>query len=491
VAAALAIQIDATRLRRARRRPVADLAAYDLFVRGMERLRGGSFEDDLAARRLFERARELEPSFARAQVGLSLSYFNDWSCQAWERWDENETRAFEHARAAVELDEGDAVAHMVLGRILLYRRRFDAAERHVDLALRLNPNDAELLIQLTLAKALLGEGTEAVALAEKAMRLHPLHPDWYFALAALSHLIARELRSGIALARKAWKATVDLPAFVAAALAELGEREAATEHLRVFREEFREKVLFGREPEPGEGLRWILDVNPLRRDEDAAFLVQALRKAGLDEDPDDARRAAPLPLGPGGGGGEGGAGRGPAAHAAVFRRDGDEEGLWRLVFQGEEVTLADVKGFRDLARLLAQPGVPVHAIELADRVAPAHDDEPVLDARARREMEGRIRELQQELDAAEQAHDLGRAERARAELERLVDELARSLGLGGRTRRLGSAGERARTAVTWRIRSAIKKIARAHPALGRHLENAVRTGTTCVYRPEAPVDWEL
>ena len=28
-------------------------------------------------------------------------------------------------------------------------------------------------------------------------------------------------------------------------------------------------------------------------------------------------------------------------------------------------------------------------------------------------------------------------------------------------------------------------------ALGRHLENAVRTGTWCSYRPEAPVAWEL
>ena len=50
--------------------------------------------------------------------------------------------------------------------------------------------------------------------------------------------------------------------------------------------------------------------------------------------------------------------------------------------------------------------------------------------------------------------------------------LSGALGLGGRSRRLGSAAERARTAVTWRIRNAIRKIATAHPALGRHLENA-------------------
>jgi hypothetical protein len=43
--------------------------------------------------------------------------------------------------------------------------------------------------------------------------------------------------------------------------------------------------------------------------------------------------------------------------------------------------------------------------------------------------------------------------------------------------------------VTWRIRSALTKIEDAHPALGRHLRNSVRTGTFCSYRPERMVDW--
>jgi hypothetical protein len=45
--------------------------------------------------------------------------------------------------------------------------------------------------------------------------------------------------------------------------------------------------------------------------------------------------------------------------------------------------------------------------------------------------------------------------------------------------------------VTWRIRSAIRKIAAVHPALGRHLENSVHTGTYCAYNPERSIDWRL
>ena len=76
-------------------------------------------------------------------------------------------------------------------------------------------------------------------------------------------------------------------------------------------------------------------------------------------------------------------------------------------------------------------------------------------------------------------------------LDRIVELLSGALGLGGRSRALGSAAERARSAVTWRIRSGVKKIAKAHPRLGRHLENAVRTGTFCIYQPERPVEWRF
>jgi hypothetical protein len=183
-----------------------------------------------------------------------------------------------------------------------------------------------------------------------------------------------------------------------------------------------------------------------------------------------------------------GAIRAALAAQAVFRRDGE---LWTAAFEGQTVRLVEVKGFADLARLLAQPGVEVHCLELADRPVEASSGDVVLDERARREIRARAVDLQREIDDADAAHDLGRAERAREELDQLVDSLAGATGLRGRARGLGSPAERARSTVTWRIRSAIKKVAAAHPRLGRHLDNAVRTGHFCVYQPEAAIDWQL
>jgi hypothetical protein len=102
-----------------------------------------------------------------------------------------------------------------------------------------------------------------------------------------------------------------------------------------------------------------------------------------------------------------------------------------------------------------------------------------------------VRELQADIDAAEADNDYARAEKARIELDMLVDHLTAALGLGGRSRRGAGTAERARSAVTQRIRSTIRRLGAAHPELGRHLQASITTGTYCTYRPEHPVDWQL
>ena len=52
-----------------------------------------------------------------------------------------------------------------------------------------------------------------------------------------------------------------------------------------------------------------------------------------------------------------------------------------------------------------------------------------------------------------------------------------------------AAVERARKAVTNRIRQTVARITNVHEALGLHLRNAVHTGTRCLYKPERPIRW--
>jgi hypothetical protein len=190
---------------------------------------------------------------------------------------------------------------------------------------------------------------------------------------------------------------------------------------------------------------------------------------------------------------------GEAGPGGVFRRDGD---VWTLGYHGREVRLRDSKGLRDLAVLLARPGTAVAALDLAGADAgggsrtaepgglhPASDAGELLDSQARQAYRRRLAELEEEASEADAFADAERSARIAAERDSLVAALAEAYGLGGRPRRAGSAAERARTAVTARIKDAIRRIGDAHPQLGRHLTRSVRTGTFCSYEPEQPVRW--
>jgi tetratricopeptide (TPR) repeat protein len=180
----------------------------------------------------------------------------------------------------------------------------------------------------------------------------------------------------------------------------------------------------------------------------------------------------------------------PAQPANVFHREGD---VWTLGYAGRVVLLKDVKGLRDLATLIAHPGREVAASDLASApgAVPQAGLGDVVDRRARAAYKARLLELDGELEEADRAGDTERSARAHEERAAILGQLAGAYGLGGRPRRIGDDTERARQAVTWRIRDALARVEAVHPPLGQHLRRSVRTGTFCVYAPDEPVDWSL
>jgi hypothetical protein len=172
-----------------------------------------------------------------------------------------------------------------------------------------------------------------------------------------------------------------------------------------------------------------------------------------------------------------------------FRRGGDG---WLVAWSGNPTWIPDSKGMRDISALLARPGVEVHVADLTGgRAGVDRGTGEVLDRRARDEYRRRLAELDAELADAEANHDRGRIEKAQIERDFFVAELSAAVGLGGRRRVQGDDVERARKAVAGRIKHAIDRIESVDTRLGRHLRNSIRTGTTCSYEPEHPVDWQL
>ena len=481
VAGKLAVRIDDARLQRTRGRSPDELPVYDCWLRGMDCLKHGTLEGDEEARQFFEQALAIDSSYAPAYTGLSLSHYNEWTCDTFHLWDESESNAFDYAVKAATLDDTDAMVHAVLARVTRHRHEHERADHHATRALALNPNDANVLIQVAISQGFGGEAREGYELATRAIRLNPLHSDWYFGIVGLNLCGLGKIDEAESYLAKAGDAIVNFGAYRAACAAMLGDMQRARHEYERFETLYRRKIAFGREPSPGEAVRWVVQVEPFRHIEHSHLMPDALRQAGLVEidveaalnsRPSKMVRPAGIPRPPGN----------------SFIKEGE---VWSMAYEGAGAQLVEVKGFHDLARLLAQPNEPVHCLDLLGAVPTSGSPDEMLDSQARRDYRRRIEELQSELERAETNNDFATVDRARAELDAVVDELAKATGLGGRSRKIGDPAEKARSTVRWRIRAAIKKILAAHLRLGQHLSNSIRTGMFCVYSPESAIDWEL
>ena len=162
-----------------------------------------------------------------------------------------------------------------------------------------------------------------------------------------------------------------------------------------------------------------------------------------------------------------------------------EEDVWSLGWRDRVVRLKHSRALEILDHLLQHPGREVHVLELGGSLEEIDtgDAGEVIDPEAKRAYQRRAKEVAEDLREAEAWDDTGRRDRLRAELEFIEEELSRSVGLGGRTRRATGAAERARVNVTKRLKGVIKKLEKLHPELAAHLESSIRTGLYVGYRP--------
>jgi non-specific serine/threonine protein kinase len=180
--------------------------------------------------------------------------------------------------------------------------------------------------------------------------------------------------------------------------------------------------------------------------------------------------------------------------------------VWQIRYGGKDTHLPDSVGLGYIHRLLRSQGREVSAIELQQRVQQPLSDEsyvsdlsirslddagPAYDERARAEFQKELHRLAREREEAEKEGNQARLR----ELDEETDEIERLLkantGLGGRSRRLDSPGDKARKAVTVAITRSASEIRNRLPELASHLMACVKTGQRCSYSPDPPVAWAL
>jgi hypothetical protein len=175
-------------------------------------------------------------------------------------------------------------------------------------------------------------------------------------------------------------------------------------------------------------------------------------------------------------------------------------GFWEIRYGGGSAIVADSRGMRYIALLIAQAARdprPMHARELValaggQTPAPIELDAKVevLDATARQQLAKRLEDLAAERDRACATEQFEKAAALDEEFERIVAELRHAEG-SGRRATFSGADERARKAVGKAITEAVARIATYKEIAGfaGHLDAAVRKGQWLSYSGET--DWHV
>ncbi len=216
--------------------PTENVEAYEYYLRGRQFLHQFRRTSIQFARRMFERAIEVDPNYALAYCGVA-----DCCAFVYMYWDGSKANlegADAASRKALELDSELAEAHASRGLALSLSRQYDDAQREFETAIRLNPKQYEA--HYFYARACIQEGRleKAVQHYEEASRVRPEDYQALLLMQGPLHGLGRHeeaqaaLRRGLEVAEKHTKFNPDDARALylgASALIQLDQREKALE----------------------------------------------------------------------------------------------------------------------------------------------------------------------------------------------------------------------------------------------------------------------
>ena len=263
--------------------PTENMKAYELLLKGKALRDGLNPEDTARAKTYFEKALQLDASYARAYMYLADTYVVDmWLGLAEEDAAE---KALYNARKGAALDNNDVFIQDQLGYAYLCAQLWDQANAQFEKTLSRIVNEAESMAWCGYGFLLLSRHEKAHEVVVEAMRLDPLHPpalDWilgqvYFFLGrfedAIGKLIGEADLNSLA------------DAFLVAAYAHSGRQKEAEVALQTFTQHRRSELASRGLPTGNDSIEELADgFRPMwRNKEDWDLLLSGLLRANRSE----------------------------------------------------------------------------------------------------------------------------------------------------------------------------------------------------------------
>jgi TolB-like protein/DNA-binding winged helix-turn-helix (wHTH) protein len=161
--------------------------AFDAYLQGYYFFQRNTNKDTDMAATYYERATQLDPSYALAWVGLSRA--RNWQAViGLIPSEEGHRLAREAIERALALNPNLAAAHSQMGRIRKFVD-FDwaGADASIQRAMALEPGNPEYLDQAAYSAAMFRRSDEALALARRAVELDPLNPGSWSGLGEIEY----------------------------------------------------------------------------------------------------------------------------------------------------------------------------------------------------------------------------------------------------------------------------------------------------------------
>jgi adenylate cyclase len=157
-----------------------NINAYITFLQGLESFFRMTDSDNFHARTRFEEAIAMDQNYSLSYAMLAYAHLSD----AFHGWSKSPPESFElaekTAEKALSLDDALDMPLIVLSQISLFKRQHDKAIAYGERSVALSPNNSESYAFLALVLVFSGKPEEAISLLDKAFRLNPVAPFYYF-----------------------------------------------------------------------------------------------------------------------------------------------------------------------------------------------------------------------------------------------------------------------------------------------------------------------
>jgi serine/threonine-protein kinase len=167
---ALNINASNEELAKAEARPTDNLAAYDLYLRGRNSLRGHDGKSIQAALDYFDQALKSDRTFALAYTGVADASLRMYRTKKDGFWTQ---KALAAAQQAEQLNDKLPEVHSTMGSVYRVTGKYSEAITELKRSISLAPNSDEAYRRLGSAYLESGQGKEAIEAFQKAIQLNP------------------------------------------------------------------------------------------------------------------------------------------------------------------------------------------------------------------------------------------------------------------------------------------------------------------------------